>query len=425
MSRERPPWLAALRPTPRDAVWVLLFTALHLASPITNDAEVEMLIAFTLFELLEPRLPFFQSSPRARALGVFIRLLIAYLLMGVTGGITSSYYLLLLLPVVAAASYFGHLGTLAATTLASASYLSFLLFLDFDTFTIAPDQQQEISFRILFLFLAAYLTFQLGRNNREAALRYQSIAQQLAAANQNLKAAQNEVQRSERLAALGQLTAGLAHELRNPLGTIKNSAEMLARTLPPNNEIAKELSGYISTEVDRTNELVKRFLEFAKPFRLRLELTPLSDILDRVLQSLRLRAQAKSITLYRNDSPDLAPLPLDPQLIEQLLINLIANAIDASPNDSIVTVLTRPAELGIEIAVIDRGPGILPENLTQIFNPFFTTKSEGTGLGLAIVSKIVDEHRGRIWVESTPGEGATFRVWLPDRTQADRNNLKE
>lgn len=415
MFREHPPWLAALRPYPRDAVWVLLFTALHLSSPITNDAEVEMLAAFTLFELLEPRLPFFQSSTRARALGVLIRLLIAYLLMGVTGGITSSYYLLLLLPVVAAASYFGPIGTLAATTLASASYLSFLLFLDFEKVRIAPDQQQEISFRILFLFLAGYLTFQLGRNNREAALRYQSIAQQLAAANQNLKAAQSEVQRSERLAALGQLTAGLAHELRNPLGTIKNSAEMLARTLPSNNEIAKELSGYISSEVDRTNELVKRFLEFAKPFRLRLEVVSLSDILDRALQSLRHRAQDKSITLYRNDSPDLAPLPLDPQLIEQLLINLIANAIDASPNASIVTVVTRPAELGIEISVIDRGPGILPENLTQIFNPFFTTKSEGTGLGLAIVSKIVDEHRGRIWVESTPGEGATFRVWLPDR----------
>lgn len=425
MFRERPPWLTALRPSPRDAVWVLLFTALHLSSPITNDAEVEMLAAFTLFELLEPRLPFFQSSTRARALGVLIRLLISYLLMGVTGGITSSYYLLLLLPVVAAASYFGPIGTLAATTLASASYLSFLLFLDFNRVTIAPDQQQEISFRILFLFLAAYLTFQLGRNNRDAALRYQFIAQQLAAANQNLKAAQSEVQRSERLAALGQLTAGLAHELRNPLGTIKNSAEMLARTLPPNNEIAKELSGYISTEVDRTNELVKRFLEFAKPFRLRLEVVSLSEILDRALQSLQLRAQAKSISLYRNDSPDLAPLPLDPQLIEQLLINLIANAIDASPtaaspHGSIVTVVTRPAELGVEISVIDRGPGILPENLTQIFNPFFTTKSEGTGLGLAIVSKIVDEHRGRIWVESTPGEGTTFRVWLPDR-----NNTKD
>jgi signal transduction histidine kinase len=234
----------------------------------------------------------------------------------------------------------------------------------------------------------------------------------------NLKAAQSEVQRSERLAALGQLTAGLAHELRNPLGTIKNSAEMLAKRVPAEDAIAKELSGYISTEVDRTNELVKRFLDFAKPFRLRVESAELSEIIDRAILQVESRAAQKQVTLIRNESPDVEPMPLDAQWIEQLMANLLGNAIDASPQGGAVTLLTRRVDGGVEISVVDRGVGIAPENQASIFNPFFTTKADGTGLGLAIVSKIVDEHRGRIFVESAPQQGSTFRVWLPDRQEA-------
>ena len=406
-------------PTSRDAVWVVLFLALHFSSPIVNDAEVEILVAFALFEIVEPRIGVFRDSQRGRFLGVAIRLAFAYLLMGVTGGITSSYYLILLLPVVTAATFFGAVATLAATTLAALSYLSFLLFLDFEQLKIPLDQQQEISFRILFLFLAAYLTYELGRNNREQMVRYQTLAGELALANDNLKAAQTEVLRSERLAALGQLTAGLAHELRNPLGTIKTSAEMLARKLPADDPIAKELSGYISTEVDRTNELVKRFLDFAKPFRLHVESTDLREVIDRAALQVATRAEVRGCTIIRNDSPDVHELPIDAQWICQLVSNLLANAIDASPPGSVVTVLTRPAEGGAEIAVIDRGAGIATENIGNIFNPFFTTKSEGTGLGLAIVSKIVDEHRGRIFVESELGVGTSFRVWLPDRQEIE------
>lgn len=407
----------AWTPNYRDAVWVLLFLALHFVSPVVNDAEVELLTAFAIFEIVDPRIQYFRESVAGRFWGVAIRLLLTYLLMGVTGSIASSYYLLLLLPVVRAATSFGALGTIAATAMASLSYLSFLLYIDFRTTVIPLDQQQEISFRILFLFLAAYLTYQLARNNREQASQYQTLAREFATANENLKAAQSEVQRSERLAALGQLTAGLAHELRNPLGTIKNSAEMLARKLPADNAIAKELSGYISTEVDRTNELVKRFLDFARPFRLRIEASDLSEIVDRAVHQVQTRASGRSVTIIRNDSPDLPALPVDAQWIEQLVANLLANAIDASQDGAVVTVLTRPVAGGAELAVIDRGSGIAKENLGSIFNPFFTTKSEGTGLGLAIVSKIVDEHRGRIFVDSEAGSGTTFRVWLPDRQE--------
>lgn len=403
----------------RDALWVLLFLALHFSSPIVNPAEVELLIAAAIFELCEPRIGFFREKAAGRMASVLVRLLIAYLLIGVTGGITSSYYLILLLPVVTAATLFEAVGTFVLTALTGASYLSFLLYLDFNQYTVPPDQQQEISFRILFLFLAAFLTYQLARNSREAVSRYQTLADELKEANRNLLAAQADAQRSERLAALGQLTAGLAHELRNPLGTIRTSAEMLAKRVPASDELAKELTGYISSEVDRTNELVKRFLDFAKPFRLQVTAVDLREVIDRAIQQVKSRAEAKRVTIYRQDSPELPEIPLDAQWIEQMLANLLANAIDASPEDAVVTVISREAEGGVELSVADRGAGIPEQNRQVIFNPFFTSKAEGTGLGLAIVSKIVDEHHGRIFVESNPGEGATFRVWLPRRMESE------
>ena len=406
---------ASWRPRVQDAVWVLLFLALHFSSPIVNDAEEELLFALAVFEIVSPRLIWFARPALGQLAGVGIRLGLAYLLIGVTGGITSSYYLLLLLPVVAAASTFDWLGTLVATTMAAASYLSFLLFLDFRQIRIPPDQQQEISFRILFLFLAAYLTHQLARKTRETVKEYQKLASELRAVNENLRVAQEEVRRSERLAALGQLTAGLAHELRNPLGTIKNSAELLTRRNRTADPVAGELTGFIASEVDRANELVRRFLDFARPFRLRLEQVELREITDAAIQEVTSRAEARSVTLHRNDSPDLGPMLLDAQWIQVLLTNLLSNAIDASPEGGLVSISMRPAEEGVEVSVIDGGAGIDPANLNSIFNPFFTTKSNGTGMGLAIVSKIVDEHRGRIHVESEPGKGTTFRVWLPDR----------
>ncbi len=381
-----------------------------------------MLIALALVELLEPRIAYLNEQRAGRLIGVGLRLAIGYLLIGVTGGIESSYYLILMLPVVRGASLFGAWSSAAITVLAALSYLSFLLFLDFTTTVIPQDQQQEIMFRVLFLVLAAFLTYELARANREQAIRFQGLATELAQTNTNLKAAQSEVQRSERLAALGQLTAGLAHELRNPLGTIKNSAELLAKRIPATDSLGHELSSYISEEVDRTNDLVKRFLDFARPFRLRIELVELAEVIDRAIQQVETRAASKGITILRNDSPDLQPAPVDAQWIEALLANLLANAIDASPEGSTVTLMSRPAEGGIELSVLDRGTGIPPETMPNIFNPFFTTKADGTGLGLAIVSKVVDEHGGRIAVESKPGEGSQFRIWLPDRAMQEDTN---
>jgi len=297
-------------------------------------------------------------------------------------------------------------------------YLSFLLFLGPDEF-IPSDQIGELIIRGLFLPAIGFLTSQLAEANRNEVRKSQAAAEELAEANRHLEEAEAQVRRADRLAALGQLTAGLAHELRNPLGTLKTSAELLERKVAGDNDIAREMAGYITQEVDRINSLITRFLDFARPRNLRMEKTSLPAMLDQAIERFdrEKSGAAASVTVFKNYSPDVPPVNIETELMEHVITNLLSNAAQASPAGAVVTVKTRLADTEegtkAEIAVIDRGSGIDPKHLENIFNPFFTTKASGVGLGLSIVSKIVDEHGGQINVESTPGEGSVFHVYLP------------
>jgi two-component system, NtrC family, sensor histidine kinase HydH len=195
---------------------------------------------------------------------------------------------------------------------------------------------------------------------------------------------------------------------------------MLLKNVDANGAVAHELAGYISSEVDRTNALVTRFLDFARPLALRLEKTEITEVIDQAVAQVEKYTPPLEVSIDKNYSPDIPPLLLDGQLIERVLYNLLLNAAQASPPHSSITVKTRPLGDMVEVSVIDRGAGIAPKDRESIFNPFFTTKSSGVGLGLAIVSKIVDEHGGRITVESEPGDGSVFRVFLP--VQENTNN---
>ncbi len=405
---------------PQDIAWLLFFSALAAASPTLNDAEIELLVALALLQVLEPRLPIFQSA-RGHIVAISLKLVLGYLLIGVSGSVDSSYYPILLVPVVSAATTCGPLGTVLFTAAASLSYLSFLLFIDWQQLALLPDDARELSLRVLFLCLISYLTHQLVATNRAQALEYQTVAQQLAEANRNLRRAEAEVRRSDRLAAIGQLSAGLAHELRNPLGTMKGSAEILRNNVRDENEVARELADIIAAEVDRTNGLVTRFLDFARPLKLQLEDTELAEVIDKAVTLLQHRRPPLDVAVYKNYSPDIRPLPLDPALMEIVIYNLLENAAQASPPAGAITVKTRPVAGGVEVTVIDRGSGIDPKDVESVFNPFFTTKSAGVGLGLAIVSKIIDEHGGRITVESEPGQGSVFRILLPTEAVKDRS----
>ncbi len=391
----------------QDALWLLLFSALAIASPSRQAEEIVLLICLALVQVLEPRIAAF-SSRRGTVMAALFKQALIYLLLLFTGGVNSSYYPILVVPVVSAATTLGAAGTLAFTLLASASYASFLLFVDWDRYTLPPEEVRELVLRLLFVAVVGYLTYRLAEANRTERRRYEE-------ARAHLSRAEAEVRRSERLAAIGQLAAGLAHELRNPLGTILASAEMLKKSVPDENQVAAELAGFIAAEVDRTNSLVTRFLEFARPIELRREPAELTAIIDRAVARLHRSRAGSQVTVYKNYSPDIRPFPMDAELIEQAIFNLLTNAAQASPPGGAITVKTRPAGETAEISVIDRGAGIEPRHLENIFNPFFTTRPDGVGLGLSIVSKIVDQHGGTMAVESEVGKGSVFRVFLPLR----------
>jgi signal transduction histidine kinase len=397
---------------PQDVIILLLFAAMAAASPTLDASEASLLFVLTALQIAGPKLPFLRSL-RGRVAWITLELVFAYLLIGYDGGLISNFYPILLLPIVSAATYLGVMGTLLFTLLSCGSYLSFVLLIDFNQWIIDPDGIRVLIMRLTFLAITGNLVNVLAEALRVQSAKYQKVAEELAEANRHLSVAEAAMRRSERLAALGQLSAGLAHELRNPLSTMKASAEVLTRNVAAENDVAREVAGFISSEVDRTNSLVTRFLEFARPLKPKLATVDVTEILDRAEALIERDAPQYRVTVYKNYSPDLAPFPLDAELMERVFYNLLLNAAQASTEGGAITVKTRLVDGAAEVAVIDRGAGIDPRIMEQIFNPFFTTKPEGSGLGLAIVSKIVDDHGGRITVESEPGKGTVFRVYLP------------
>ena len=404
-ARDLTRWARTIRP--QDVVWVLLFILLAIPSDYADISLYLMLGALGAVQITEWRAPALATA-RGRIVGLVLKFAISFLLIGYTGGIDSRYWLVLLLPVVSAGMTFGILGTLAVTLLAGTLYLTFLLWVDPLRYEIDP---AGLFSRVVFLAMIGNLANTLAGNLRTQTRQAQRAADQLAAANRQLQEAEEAMRRADRLAALGQLSAGLAHELRNPLGTIRASAEMLSRNLSAENEIAREVSGFISTEVDRANSLITRFLQFARPLEVRPERADLGLVIDRAIAQVE--REVPGIACYRNYAPEIPPFPFDAELMERVFYNLALNAAQASPPGGAVTVKTRAADGLAEVAVIDRGGGIDAKHRDSIFNPFFTTKSQGVGLGLAIVAKIVDEHGGKITVESEPEKGSVFRVLLP------------
>jgi signal transduction histidine kinase len=229
----------------------------------------------------------------------------------------------------------------------------------------------------------------------------------------DLRRAEAQLIRSEKLAALGQLAAGIAHEIRNPLTSINILIHSLTESLSSENSNREDLK-VIEEEIHRINETVDQFLRFAKPAPPLLEKTEVLPIFEETLQLLRPQIERQSISVQR-DFRSLPSITIDKEQIKQVILNLLMNAIQAMPEGGQLELKGQVSgdNQWIQLSIQDSGIGIPPEDINKLFNPFFSTKEGGIGLGLSIAHRIIDQHYGKIEVESSPERGTIFTIWLP------------
>lgn len=224
---------------------------------------------------------------------------------------------------------------------------------------------------------------------------------------------EEEIARSRRLASLGRLAAGVAHEIRNPLSSIKGFATWFRDRYRENPE-DRETAEVMIREVDRLNRVITQLLEFARPLKMDFVPAPLPAVIRHALRTIEGDARARGIVVEADLPQDIGEIPLDADRITQVFLNLFQNAIAAMATGGILRVrLDRQDAQTVGITVADTGIGITQEDLPRVFDPYFTTRPSGTGLGLAIVQKIVEGHGGEVRLESEPGRGTTATVLLP------------
>jgi len=234
---------------------------------------------------------------------------------------------------------------------------------------------------------------------------------------QRLARAHTALARSEQLSAMGRMAAGIAHEIRNPLGIIKNTAQLLREEMRDSG-METDLVDYIPEEVDRLNETLTGYLEFAKDAPLRLEPVDLVALLRRTLKLVKRDAEGAGVDV-RHDLDAVGELVIDADArkLQQVVLNLVLNAVQAMPSGGTLTVGLDEGADQVTLRVQDTGVGMDAAKAQQVFEPFFTSKEKGSGLGLHVVQRIVEDHGGRIELETGPGEGTVFFVVLRRRAE--------
>jgi two-component system NtrC family sensor kinase len=235
-----------------------------------------------------------------------------------------------------------------------------------------------------------------------------------------LKKIHGQLFRSEKLASLGKLAAGVAHEINNPLTGVLTNSSLLLEDLE-DGDPKKDDVQVIVNETIRCREIVKRLLDFARQTKPLKKQTNINSLIENIVLLVRNQTSFRNINIERNLSENIPEIMADSDQIQQVFINFILNASDAMPKGGTLNIDSRIMENGefIEIRFTDNGTGISEENKNRIFDPFFTTKESGTGLGLSITYGIVEQHGGTIHVESELGKGTTFIVQLPIKAIAE------
>ncbi|MBW2029044.1 MAG: GHKL domain-containing protein [Deltaproteobacteria bacterium] len=223
---------------------------------------------------------------------------------------------------------------------------------------------------------------------------------------------EEQLNQAERLASLGHMVAGVSHEIKNPLGIIQSTAELLGG-LPEASETQKRLSNVITEESGRLNRIVTEFLDFARPQTPNLQECRLEGVISRNLSFLRPELEKRGIRVEANLDGRPYPLKGDEELLYRAFLNILLNAIQSVHDGGLIAIDLAEEKGTLRVEIRDNGKGISAENLSKIFDPFFTTKDKGSGLGLSIVRKIIEGHRGSVHIESKEGEGTCVRIHLP------------
>ncbi len=311
-------------------------------------------------------------------------------------------------PIVLGAYWFGVRGGLVTAFAAAVAYAPHIRHTWSHNEPYAASQYVE-----LVIFPSAGLLVGLLADwQRTLTRKYREAAASLEAANCELRASHEQLRRADRLSALGEIAAGLAHEIRNPLAGVKGALEIVQSRVTAGTPEA-EFSGIAAREVGRLDGLVAEFLAYARPRQPELQTADLSVVIDHVIRLLTPEAERAGIRLERRADDDLPFARMDPEQIQQVFFNLVLNGLQAGPPGSAVTIWLRRDGPAAIIDVVDRGPGVPREGRDRLFEPFVTTKAQGTGLGLAVSHRIVAAHGGRVEYADEPGGGARFRVILP------------
>jgi len=231
---------------------------------------------------------------------------------------------------------------------------------------------------------------------------------------------EGKLHHAERLATLGEMVASVSHEIKNPLGIIRSTGELLNKRLKEQAPTSRHLAEIIVAETIRLNDIVREFLDFARPQVPNFASADVNDPLLKVIEFLQPELAINQIGLEQNLDPAIKPIDIDQNLLYRVFLNLFVNAVQAMPDGGTLSVnssleASEGNKKNVVIRIKDTGVGISKDKLGMIFTPFYTNKNRGTGLGLAIVKNIIEEHNGTIDVESTTGEGATFIITLPQQ----------
>ncbi len=297
------------------------------------------------------------------------------------------------IPIVIAASFFGMRGGLIVAATISALVMPYILGSDQSEHNLASELVE-----IVFYFAIAILVGAL--TDRERTIRRKQEQTQL------------QLERSHKLSMVGQMAAGVAHEIKNPLASIKGGVEILCSDATSDDE-RREFREIVTREIRRIDGTVKEFLDFARPRESRLEKTNLAEVVTAAVRQLEGQAGKEGVTVSQTADPTLT-VSADREKIHQVVLNLLLNAIDASANGDTIDVTTRATnDDRAELIVRDYGKGIDPSEAERVFEPFYTRKPSGSGLGLAIVKSIVESHNGWVDLQTAPGGGSEFRVILP------------